>query len=129
MIDPIGLVVAIIIAVFGYRYAAKKQQSRTLDGYTLKKLEESGLDLTRECQIEFWFYADNESGIMNLGKELEDQGFLVHISETEQDPKFVARALKSMLPELTVLQGLRKELNTLAKKYGADYDGWGCSVL
>lgn len=129
MIDPIGVIVAIIIAIFGYRYAAKKQQSRTLDGYTLKKLEDSGQDLTQQCKMEFWFYADEESAIRNLGDDLESLGFQVHISETEQEPKYVARALKSMLPEISVLLGLRKEFNALAKKYGAEYDGWGCSVL
>jgi hypothetical protein len=129
MIDPIGLVVAIVIAIIGYRYAAKKQQSRTLDGHTLKKLEESGLDLTKECRMEFWFYADEESAITSLGNELENRGFQVHIAETEQNPKFVVRALKSMMPELSGLQALRKELNALAKSHGAEYDGWGCSVL
>jgi hypothetical protein len=128
MIDPIGLIVAIIIAIFGYRYAAKKQQSRTLDGYTLKKLTDAGLDLTKECLVEFWFYADAEAAITNLANELENRGFEVHISETEQEPRFVARALKSMLPEFSTFQSLRKEFNALAKKYGADYDGWGCSV-
>ena len=54
--------------------------------------------------------------------------FQVHVSETEQDPKYVIRALKSMVPELSILQGLRKEFNGLAKKYNAVYDGWGCSI-
>ena len=129
MIDPIGLVVAIVVAIFGYRYAAKKQQSRTLDGYALKKLEDSGVDVTKEYQIEFWFYADEESAITKLADELVDRAFQVHISETEQDPRFVMRALKSMTPELSILQGLRKEFNCLAKKHGVEYDGWGCNVL
>ncbi|WP_455366568.1 ribonuclease E inhibitor RraB [Kaarinaea lacus] len=128
MIDPIGLVVAIVIAIFGYRYAAKKQQTRTLDGYTLQKLGDSGLDLTKEHLIEFWFYADHESAIIDLGNDLEDLGFQVHISETEQDPKFVLRALTSMKPTLSDLLDLRKEFNSLAKKYSAEYDGWGRSV-
>ncbi|WP_455222524.1 ribonuclease E inhibitor RraB [Kaarinaea lacus] len=129
MIDPIGLVVAIIIAIFGYRYAAKKQQSRTLDGYTLKKFEESGLDLTKEYEIEFWFYADEESGIVDLGDDLENLGYQVYIAETEQDPKFVLRALKSMTPDLEDFLTIRKEFNDLARKHNAEYDNWGSSVL
>jgi len=129
MIDPIGFVIAIIIAIIGYRYAAKKQLARTLDGYALKKLEEAGQDLTQVCEIEFWFYAEEESAITNLGNDLEELGYQVHISETEQQPKFVLRALKSMTPEITNLQNLRKEFNALGKKYGAEYDGWGRSML
>ena len=128
MLDPIGLAVAIVIAIIGYRYAAKKQQSRTLDGYTVKKLEESGMDITKEHQIEFWFYSDEETAVTNLADELEDRLFEVHISETEQDPRFVVRALKSLVPELSYLQDLRKEFNCLAKKHNAVYDGWGCSI-
>jgi len=128
MLDPIGIVVAIVIAIIGYRYAAKKQESRTLDGYAIKKLEESGLDITKEYQIEFWFYADEEAAVTNLAEELENRMFQVHVSETEQDPRFVVRALKSMTPDLSDLQGLRKDFNSLAKKHGAEYDGWGCNV-
>jgi regulator of RNase E activity RraB len=129
MIDPIGLVVAIIIAIVGYRYAAKKQASRTLDGYALKKLEEAGQDLTQACEIEFWFYAEDESAITNLGNDLEDMEYQVYITETEQKPKFVMRALKCMLPEISAMQSLRKEFSALAKKYGAEYDGWGRNIL
>lgn len=128
MLDPIGIVVAIVVAIIGYRYAAKKQESRTLDGYAIKKLEESGLDITKEYQVEFWFYTDEESAVRSLAEELENRLFQVHVSETEQDPRFVVRALKSMTPELSDLQGLRKTFNSLAKKHGAEYDGWGCNV-
>ena len=128
MLDPIGLVVAIVVAIVGYRYAAKKQQSRTLDGYTIKKIEESGLDISKEQRIEFWFYSDEESCVTSLAEELENREFEVLISETEQNPRFVIRALKSMVPELSGMQGLRKEFNLLAKKHNAEYDGWGCSI-
>ena len=128
MLDPIGFLIAIIVAIVGYRYAAKKQQSRTLDGNAIKKLEESGLDITQEHQLEFWFYSDEKSSVMNLVDELENRKFQVHLSETEQDPKFVIRALKSMVPELAELQGLRKEFNCLSKEHRSQYDGWGCSV-
>lgn len=128
MFDPVGIVVAIIVAIIGYRYAAKKQESRTLDGHVIKKLEESGFDTTKEHQIEFWFYADEESAVTNLAEELENRMFQVHISDTEQDPRFVVRALKSMTPDLSDLQGLRKDFNSLAKRHGAVYDGWGCNI-
>ena len=128
MLDILGLVIAVVVAIIGYRYAAKIQQSRTLDGYVIRKLEESGLDLTKECQMEFWFYGDDKSTIVNLAKELEKQKFQVYVSETEQNPKFVIRALKLMVPVLSNMQCLRKEFNLLAKKYSAVYDGWGCSV-
>ena len=128
MLDLIGLAIAIVVAIVGYRYAAKKQQSRTLDGYTIKKLEESGIDITKEQLIEFWFYSDEESAVTQLAEELENRMFKVHISETEQDPRFVIRSLKSIIPELSYLQGLRKEFNFLAKKHNAVYDGWGCTM-
>ena len=127
MLDSVGLVVAIVAAIFGYRYAAKKQQSRTLDGYAIKKLEESGLDITKEYQIEFWFCSDESDAIARLANELEERMLEVYVSETEQDPRFVIRALKTMTPELSELQHMRKDFNSLAKKYGAEYDGWGCS--
>ncbi|WP_455201064.1 ribonuclease E inhibitor RraB [Kaarinaea lacus] len=128
MFDPVGIIVAIVVAIFGYRYAAKKQESRTLDGHVIKKLEESGFDTTTEHELEFWFYADDATAVTNLAEELKNHMSHVHISDTEQDPRFVIRASKAMVPELSELQNLRKDFKGLAKKHNAVYDGWGCSI-
>lgn len=122
------LIVAIVAAVIGYRFAARKQQARSLDGYTIKKLEESGLDISSMQLLEFWFYASKKLAIENLASELEKQSFEVHIADTEQEPRFVVRAKKSMIPDLVHMQSLRKEFNDLASRVGAVYDGWGVIV-
>ena len=120
MNEIVVLAVAIVAAIVGYRFAAKKQQARSLDGYSIKKLEASGMDTNKEHQLEFWFYSDKKQAIEGLASELEKDLFEVHISDTEQDPKYVLRAIKSMVPGLQKLQALRKQFNRLAKQYGAD---------
>lgn len=125
MLDPIGFVVAIIIAIIGYRYAVKKQQHRTLDGHTLKKLEDSGIDISDEHALEFWFYGNDKRAVEQLAEQLEECEFSTSINETEQDPQYIIRAFKTMIPELSVMIDLRKEFDKLAKNYGVEYDGWG----
>jgi regulator of RNase E activity RraB len=125
MIDPIGLVIAIIVAIVGYRYAAKKQQSRTLDGHALKRLEDAGFDLTQTHTLEFWFFGNKKASIENAAADLQARQFEVHVTETEDSPKYIIRAIKPMKPELAALQGLRKEFAQLAKIHGVEYDGWG----
>ena len=127
MLDPIGFVIAIVVAIVGYRLAAKKQQQRSLDGYTIKKLEDSGMDISSEHEIEFWFYSNNEAGIKKVVKELQQREFEVQFNETEEDPRYVIIAVKQMIPELSSMQILRNELVQIAKSNGVEYDGWGCS--
>ncbi|MCI0505519.1 MAG: ribonuclease E inhibitor RraB [Gammaproteobacteria bacterium] len=129
MIDPIGLVIAIIVAIVGYRYAAKKQQSRTLDGHVLKRLEDAGYDLTQTHKIEFWFFGNIKTSIDNAATDLRRRQYEVHVTETEDDPRYIIRAIKPMKPELAALQGLRKEFTQLAKIHGVEYDGWGTEYV
>ena len=128
MLDPIGFVIAMIVAIIGYRYAAKKQKHRTFDGYTLKKLEDSGVNINEKQALEFWFYGNNKEAVEQLTEQLQQRGYETTINETEDDPQFVVWATKTMVPDLTTMLGLRKEFDKLVKSYRVVYDGWGCRV-
>lgn len=128
MMDWIGLLVAVIVAIWGSHHAMKTQKRRSLDGNTLLKLEDCGIDLSQPQALEFWFYADKQSAIDKVAEELEQRGFQVYLSDTGDEPRYVIRAIKEMLPELSQLQQLRKEFNRLSRSNGAEYDGWGCSM-
>jgi hypothetical protein len=127
MLDIVGFIVAIIVAVVGTRYAMKKQKSRSFDGYTVKKLEESGFDISKEHLLEFWFYSNKEEAINKVADDLKQRNFEVIVNQTEEDPRYVIRALKSLIPDIGALLSLRVEFDNLAKLHGAEYDGWGCS--
>ncbi|HEY5603470.1 MAG TPA: ribonuclease E inhibitor RraB [Gammaproteobacteria bacterium] len=124
MLDLIGLVVAVSVAIFGYRYAVKKQQARSLDGHTLKQLETAGVDLQQTHKLEFWFFGDKKAAIDTVAAELQTRQFEVYVTETDDAPRYIIRAIKVMSPELAVLQGLRMEFLQLGKAYGVEYDGW-----
>lgn len=125
--DIVGFVIAIVIAVIGTRIAMKKQKRRSLDGYIVKQLEDSGIDVQQEQLLEFWFYSNTEHAINNVEHELNDLDFEVFVSSTDEDPKYVIRAIKKLIPDITALQQLRSEFEHFAKQHGARYDGWGCS--
>lgn len=125
MMDSAGLVIAIIVAVLGYGYARKKHKYRTVDGNTVQKLEQSGVDTSQPQSLEFWFFSNQENAIKNLAAELEQRSFQVYISDTEDNPRFVIRAIKQMVPDISELQSLGTELARMAKSLGARYDGWG----
>lgn len=125
--DIIGFIIAIIITVIGSRYAIKRQKRRSLDGFIVKQLEDSGIDVCQEHLLEFWFYSNNKNAIDSVEKELKDRGFEVVVNPTEEDPKYVIRAMKTLIPDITALKELRSEFERFAKQYGAKYDGWGYS--
>ncbi|MGD8567288.1 MAG: ribonuclease E inhibitor RraB [Gammaproteobacteria bacterium] len=125
MMDFAGLIIAIIVAFLGYGYARKKHKYRTVDGNTVQKLEQSGVDTTQPQSLEFWFFTNRQSAINNLAAELEQRGFQVYVSDTEDNPRYVIRAIKDLTPDVAALQRLGNELTRLAKSLGAQYDGWG----
>ena len=127
MLDIAGFVIAIIVAIVAYRVAERKQQQKAIDGYTIKQLEDSGMDVSKEHRLEFWFYANIEGGMKQLAQELERRNFEVQLNETEQDPQYVIVAFKDMIPELGEMQLLRQELMQLASANHVRFDGWGCS--
>ena len=126
--DIVGFIIAIVVAVLGSLYAFKKQKRRSLDGYLVKKLEDSGIDVLTEQPIEFWFYSNEEVSINSIQGELLDKGFEVVVNETESDPDFVIHAYKRLVPDISELQKLRAEFNKLSRKHGGKYDGWGLST-
>ena len=125
--DYLGVVIATIVAVIGYVIANRKQKLKTIDGQTLNKLEEAGIDITQDRELEFWFFSDEKTGIDSVADELKLQDFQVYVTESDDDPQYIIRALKSMPPQLHRLIKYRKEFNELAKTHDAVYDGWGCS--
>ena len=126
--DVIAFVIAVLITIFASRIAFKKQKRRSLDGFIVKQLEDGGINVQQQQMLEFWFYSNNEVGIKVIEDELKQQGFDVFVNETEEDPRYVIRALKKLVPDIVILQKLRADFSQLTKNNGARYDGWGCSA-
>lgn len=125
--DILGFIIAIIVAVIGSLYAFKKQKRRSLDGYLVKKLEDSGIDVLKEQPLQFWFYSNEEKAIQHIAEELRNQKFEVIVNDTEADPGYIIHAFMNMVPDIGELQKLRAEFNKMARQQGAKYDGWGYS--
>lgn len=125
--DILGFLVAIVVAVFGSLYAFRKQKRKSLDGYLVKKLEDSGIDVSITQPIEFWFYSNNKDSIHQIESELNARGFEVVVNDTESDPGYVIHAYREMLPDIAKLQILRRDFNKLSRQHGCKYDGWGYS--
>ena len=125
--DLFGFVIAVIITVIGSIVAIKKQKRRSKDGYIVRQLEDGGIDVSREQQLEFWFYSNDEQAIRLVENELKDRDFEVILNQTDEDPCYVICAFKELIPDISALQDLRKEFEHFARQHGAKYDGWGYS--
>lgn len=125
--DVMGFIIAIIVAAIGSHYAFKKQKRRSLDGFLVKKLEDSGIDVLREQPLQFWFYSNDKQGVRRVVELLEEREFEVMVNDTEADPGFVVHAHKTMIPDITNLQQLRAQFNKMGRQCGVKYDGWGYS--
>lgn len=125
--DLIGFIIAVIVTVIGTRMALKKQKRRSKDGFIVKQLEDSGIDVLQEQSLEFWFYSNDEQGVKCVEDELKAMDFRVLVNQTDEDPCYVVFAYKKLMPDIAELQKLREKFQQFARQHRVKYDGWGYS--
>jgi hypothetical protein len=127
---PILLVFAalivIIYAVKGYRAGG---QPKSGDALVLAQLKKAGSDLSRPHPIEFFLYLPTQEAAENAANQIRDKGFDVKVDRAAEGPNWLCLATKSMVPDLTTLEGLRIEFGGIAQSLGGEYDGWGTPTV
>ena len=59
---------------------------------------------------------------------MADTGFQVEIKTMPNGNKWLCLGTKIVIPELSTIQGMTRDLNSLAKSLGGSYDGWEAKV-
>lgn len=90
------------------------------DNQTYSLLLRHGADPHKEHQIDFFFKGD-QNDLELLEKELANQGYAK--METEESSTLLVR--QQMKLELMKSGLIINSLESLARKYGASFDGWG----
>lgn len=93
------------------------------DGDELRKVADSGADMSRPMVIDFSFDVPDERTARRVAEVAATHGFDPSISE--DDGSWSVHCSKSMLATYEGVVAVRVELNELLRSYGATYDGWG----
>ena len=125
----LGLLVLACVAGSAFMIAEKRAAHRKEDRLLLSELRETGSDLSKPHDVEFFFFAPSSSAAEALKADLESDGFEADSVEDETPPQVVVIARTQLVPDEIALSTMRQAHIKRASKYDARYDGWEASVV
>jgi regulator of RNase E activity RraB len=99
-----------------------------LDESVLVQLRTAGSDMAKPHKIEFFLYFDSMGAAEQAASRVRDDGFHVQVSQEAQGDDWLCLATKRLVPELSALQKIRSDFESLAASLDGQYDGWGTEV-
>jgi regulator of RNase E activity RraB len=99
------------------------------DQLVLDQLKKAGSDLSKPHNIEFFIYFPTKADAADTAPRIKEAGFEVDVRQAAQGPGWLCLAIKTMVPDLSALQKIRRDFGALAAARGGEYDGWGTRVV
>jgi regulator of RNase E activity RraB len=99
-----------------------------LDESVLVQLKKAGSDLSKPHKIEFFLYFPSQSVADRAALRIREAGFQVEVRRAAKGNDWLCFATKTMVPELSSLQQIRRDFSSLAASLKGEYDGWGTPI-
>jgi regulator of RNase E activity RraB len=100
-----------------------------LDELVLVQLKKAGSDHSKPHAVEFFLYFPTQSGAEQAASRIKENGFAVEVKHAAKGEDWLCAATKTMVPDLSSLQKIRRDFNALAGALHGQYDGWGTAVV
>jgi regulator of RNase E activity RraB len=98
------------------------------DESVLVQLEKAGSGLSKPHKIEFFLYFPSHSVAERAALRIRETGFQVEVMRAAKGNDWLCLATKTMVPELSALQEIRRDFSSLAVLLKGEYDGWGTPI-
>ena len=98
------------------------------DAAVLGQLKKAGSDLAKPHNIEFFLYLPSEAAANTAASRIREHGFQAAVKPPLKTAGWLCFATKTMVPELSELQRIRRDFERLTRELGGNYDGWGTEV-
>ena len=99
------------------------------DAEVIEQLRLAGSDISKPHPIEFFLYFPTATAADAACDVLRSQNFTASAQPSTSTSDFVCLATKSLIPTVEELNRLTTEFDSLAAKFGGEYDGWGSPVI
>ena len=126
MVLPTFLLFAILAGIFN---TPSGLPTTDPDEVVLAQLKKAGSDLSKPHKIEFFLYFPKEAVAKEASLRVKQAGFNIEIRRAAKGTDWLCFATKTMVPELSALQKIRREFEALANSLGGEYDGWGTEIV
>jgi|SRR6185369_4833560 len=124
---PASLIrIAAIMGLLGSLFGC----SRKLDPEeaVIIQLRKAGSDLSKSHSIDFYLYFADESAAQQAAVRMRQTGYQAEVKRAAKGENWLCLATKQVVPELTTIQGITRDLDALAKSLHGEYDGWEAKV-
>ena len=98
------------------------------DELVLIQLKKAGSNLSKPHKIEFFLYLPGEAAAKTAASRIQEQGFQTTVKARLTSTDWLCAARKTMVPELSELQRIRRDFDRLTHELGGHYDGWGSGI-
>src|SRR5437762_5198876 len=98
------------------------------DELVLIQLKKAGSNLSKPHKIEFFLYLPSEAAAKMAASRIQEHGFQAAVKPPLKTADWLCFATKTMVPELSELQHIRRDFDRLTHDLGGNYDGWGTEV-
>ena len=95
------------------------------DGDSLRRVVESGSDLSRPMSIDFTIKAPDEHAARHIAELVSAKGFDPSISDNDGRSSWSVYCSKFMLATYDGVVAVQAQLDELSRPHGGRCDGWG----
>jgi len=113
-----------MISIFGLSCSRKADP----DEAVIKHLKKAGSDVSKPHKVEFFIYFPNKDIAEQAAKRVRAQGFEAQVQKAASGESWLCFATKTMVPDPSALQDIRRDFEKLADSLNGEYDGWGTSI-
>jgi|SRR5712671_864020 len=118
--------VAVIMGLFSNLFGSAKKPDP--DEAVIVQLRKAGSDLAKPHTIDFYLYFPTESAADQAATRIRQTGFQAEVRRAAKGEDWLCLGTKMVIPELTTIRGITRDLDALAKSLHGDYDGWEAKV-
>jgi hypothetical protein len=120
--------IAVLILTMGIFNLFGSSNKPDPDAAVLGQLKKAGSDLAKPHNIEFFLYLPSEAAANTAASRMGEQGFEASVKPPLGTANWLCFAKKTIVPELSELQRIRRYFDQLTREFGGNYDGWGTEV-
>jgi hypothetical protein len=118
--------IALVMGLFSSLFGCAKQPDP--DEAVIIQLKKAGSDLSKPHTIDFYLYLPTESAADQAATRMRQTGFQAKVERAAKGDDWLCLGTKQVIPELSTIQGITRDLDALAKSLHGVYDGWEAKV-
>lgn len=104
--------------------------SATFQNEVLEQLRESGSDLTKPHDFEFYLYIPTKAYADKAAEKIRNSGFsAAEVSRPASGSGWLCLARKTIIPDQANLSNLARFLEQIAAAVGGEFDGWEAEIV